>query len=489
MMLFNYLFEASVLLIILCLVYSAFLKTSTFHHLNRWYLLASLLLSAIIPFVEFPKEVVQQSFSYSLPLIEISTAADTSQNVEVVSFSWFNILWWTYFVMATGFFINLLFKYSKLYFKIQKIYFQKHQGFNLFIGKYDSPAFSFFKYIFIPNLEDEEEKEVLLQHEVKHAKSYHSLDILVIEFFKCLLWFHPLIYWFKNELVAQHEFAIDRELTDTNFSVQQYGQFLINQTQMQPAFLGLTNFFNKSLIKKRIKMMTTKQRKKNMVLNSLLAFSTAVFACLFIVACTQEIPTKSTNLKNDLIIQDLDYPGEFKLVIPKEQERQAEAIDEGLADYIEFLISKNLDKSIIEKKLNKLNNNIEKQLGGKNAINELRSAPKTGTDFFEMAEEMPMFPGGEEALLDFLYTSIQYTEEAKENDIEGLSVAQFIVEKDGSLSNIEILHSIGGGLDEEAMRVIGLMPNWQPGMQDGETVRVEYKLPIKFKLSNDTPTE
>jgi len=75
---------------------------------------------------------------------------------------------------------------------------------------------------------------------------------------------------------------------------------------------------------------------------------------------------------------------------------------------------------------------------------------------------MPFFPNGEEALLQFIYTNIKYLDAARNADIEGICIVEFVVEKDGSLSNVKILRSIGGNIYEEAMRIIGLMPKWQP---------------------------
>lgn len=107
---------------------------------------------------------------------------------------------------------------------------------------------------------------------------------------------------------------------------------------------------------------------------------------------------------------------------------------------------------------------------------------------YDYVDEMPVFPGGEEALLQFISSNLKYSDAAREKSIEGLSIAEFIVEKDGTISNVKILRSIGNGTDEEVLRVIGLMPTWQPGKQDDKTVRVEYKLPIRFKLTDESKT-
>jgi len=95
---------------------------------------------------------------------------------------------------------------------------------------------------------------------------------------------------------------------------------------------------------------------------------------------------------------------------------------------------------------------------------------------------MPEFPGGLSQLYAFMGKNIKYPQLAKETNIQGTVFVNFIVEKDGSISNVTILRSIGGGCDEEAIRVVQAMPKWKPGMQMGEPVRVSYNLPVKFTL-------
>ena len=103
-------------------------------------------------------------------------------------------------------------------------------------------------------------------------------------------------------------------------------------------------------------------------------------------------------------------------------------------------------------------------------------------EVFTVVEENPTFPGGETALYEYLGANIKYPEEAKELGIQGRVFVNFVVEKDGSVSNARVLRGIGGGCDEEALRVVKSMPKWTPGKQRGIPVRVSYNLPIKFTL-------
>ena len=101
---------------------------------------------------------------------------------------------------------------------------------------------------------------------------------------------------------------------------------------------------------------------------------------------------------------------------------------------------------------------------------------------FTVVEEMPGFPGGEAEMYKFITTTIKYPEEAKELGIQGKVFVNFVVEPDGSISEVKLIRGIGGGCDEEAIRVVKAMPRWVPGKQRGVPVRVYFNLPIKFTL-------
>ena len=101
---------------------------------------------------------------------------------------------------------------------------------------------------------------------------------------------------------------------------------------------------------------------------------------------------------------------------------------------------------------------------------------------FTIVEQMPEFPGGEEELFKYLGKNIKYPSMARENGITGTVYVTFVVEGNGEISDVKKLRGIGGGCDEEAMRVVKAMPSWKAGKQNGKSVRVQYNLPIKFTL-------
>jgi periplasmic protein TonB len=107
---------------------------------------------------------------------------------------------------------------------------------------------------------------------------------------------------------------------------------------------------------------------------------------------------------------------------------------------------------------------------------------KVEAEIFTVVEEQPAYPGGEEARMKYLQENIKYPEEAKELGIQGRVFVTFVVEVDGSITDVRVLRGIGGGCDEEAVRVVRGFPKWVPGKQRGVPVRVQFNLPIKFTL-------
>ena len=111
-------------------------------------------------------------------------------------------------------------------------------------------------------------------------------------------------------------------------------------------------------------------------------------------------------------------------------------------------------------------------------IKNAESTEKT----FEVVEQMPTFPGGDAALMKYLSENIKYPKAAEKAGEQGRVVVNFIVEKDGAISNVNVVRSVTPTLDAEAVRVIKAMPKWVPGKQDGQSVRVKYNVPVSFRL-------
>ena len=108
--------------------------------------------------------------------------------------------------------------------------------------------------------------------------------------------------------------------------------------------------------------------------------------------------------------------------------------------------------------------------------------PEVSNKVFDVVEEMPSFPGGQGALMSFLNSNIKYPVVAQENGVQGRVIVGFVVERDGSITDVKIMRSVDPSLDREAQRVVKAMPRWKPGKQNGSAVRVKYTVPVVFRL-------
>ena len=108
--------------------------------------------------------------------------------------------------------------------------------------------------------------------------------------------------------------------------------------------------------------------------------------------------------------------------------------------------------------------------------------PEVATKVFDVVEEMPSFPGGNGALMSYLNSNVKYPVVAQENGVQGKVIISFVVERDGSISDVKVARSVDPSLDREAQRVVKSMPRWTPGKQNGQTVRVKYTVPVVFRL-------
>ncbi len=113
---------------------------------------------------------------------------------------------------------------------------------------------------------------------------------------------------------------------------------------------------------------------------------------------------------------------------------------------------------------------------------QVKNQPNISQEVYDVVEEMPVFPGGIQGMIKFLSENISYPKEAQKKKISGRVIISFVVEKNGSVSEVQTERSLYPSLDEEAVRVVKSMPNWTPGKQGGQVVRVKYTLPVTFSL-------
>ena len=270
---------------------------------------------------------------------------------------------------------------------------------------------------------DETVEPDIVRHELSHIAHGHSWDILFVELIMVLQWFNPFIYLYKRELQSLHEYCADHDVVATGIDKKNY-MMLILQQCTAVNFSNMSNNFSLILTKKRIKMITRNEKAKGLWWRLLATIPVLAVLVLSNVRASAQQVTQS-----------------------------------------EQMVYETKTSEITDVKVNKADNDT----------------------VFQICEVMPEFPGGTEKFMAYLSENIKYPEEAKDKNISGRVFINFVVEKDGSVSNVKVMRSIGGGCDEEAVRVVKAMPKWKPGMQRGKPVRVSYVLPVTFKLNENQP--
>jgi TonB family protein len=199
---------------------------------------------------------------------------------------------------------------------------------------------------------------------------------------------------------------------------------------------NLTNHFNVSLLKKRIAMMT-KSKSKTWAKSKVLLALPALLGLLFILTASSYRNAESLKISGDPVIGQTETLTMMAPVMQDKPKKESQ---------VKFVPVK-IDKEV-----------------------------------FTVVEKQPSYPGGQDGYTKFLIANIKYPEEALKKGVTGTVYVSFIVEKNGAVTDVKVLRGIGSGCDEEAARVVKMMPNWNPGENKGVPVAVQYNLPIKFNL-------
>ena len=405
----------------------------------------------------------------------------------------------------------LLIKLGKLAALVIRSPKEKREGYTAVFTGREQGSFSFFRYAFFPN---ENVAPDIIRHEASHISHRHSWDILFVEVMMVLQWFNPFIYLYKKELQSLHEYQADRDVVATGIDKRNYMMLILQQCTAVD-FSGIGNNFSLILTKKRIKMITKNEKAKGLWWRLL---ATLPVLAILLVANTkvtaQEKTTESQRITVEMgqfeIYDDDGFPMLLKDTIIYNEDGSYVKCETSDSDVLDPNTGEPLKKMTITthkadgSPANHMSLHWEIQgdttlytaepfsiteeslgilLGG---LSALEDAPSNDS-IYQIVEEMPEFPGDVEALMDFVGKNVKYPEQAKEKEISGRVFIGFVIEKDGSVNEVKVLRGIGGGCDEEAVRVVKSMPKWKPGKQKGEPVRVSYMLPINFKLTDDIP--
>jgi len=489
----NYLLELSIMHLILMAGYWLFLRNERKFALMRWLLIGFTLLVLVIPLLKLPELFHSAGEATMAPAMEINAMEPAVMAPEpgVPIQNWgTNVLLYGYLIISTFFmfrFVSSIIKIIKL--KASCSY-EKYHNLNLYTSPHIKGSFSFFRWIFIHGeLENSpRDFEAILKHEKAHVNAGHTWDILFFELFKVAFWWLPTAWFINNEIRKIHEYQADAGALKSLKSVENYSSVLINSTLQSNGLSLASSFHHHSLILKRLKAM--KQQTKNVKPWKLGALAVLVVSLFVIFACTEEMDQEIKEMGSQSNAITFDQ-------LPAEMQHELENLQSQLSflkvevpegkNTSEMMELQNLDPKLIhyiqvDKDKKTLYLALKKDEANFNALSE---KSKMEGEIFTVVEDQPTFKGGMQALSDHLASNLQYPAQARQQGIEGRVFVQFVVEKDGSLSNVTSVKGIGGGCDEEAVRVLKESPKWKPGKQRGKPVKVRMILPITFNLGED----
>jgi len=423
------------------LFYRLFFVQDTFWAARRYYLIFSILISFVYPLFSIEnwlekQESVKAIVVNYVVLPEFTVTAVHQTNI----FSLENILFGIYGLTFIILFVRMLIQLIS----ILKIRTQGRkqivQGTTIIAIEKEITPFSFFNNVFInPSLHNQHEIKEILTHELTHVRQLHSFDVLVSEILTIVFWFNPCVWLLKREIRHNLEFLADHQVIESGFDSKNY-QYHLLQLSYQTPEVKLGNKFNVSPLKKRIIMMNQQKTSKAGLLKYSLIVPLAL--ALIISSNAQTIVNKT------------------KKVIPTTQKKVTTETPKVIAPSVEPttpVISKN--KKATDEKI------------------------------YESVDKMPEYPGGINALIDYIGKNLQYPKEAMEKGIQGKVIIRFVVNTSGKVEKSEVLRSVDAEIDNEALRIVNTMHQWTPGEQNGKKVSVYYVLPIKFKLDNEIKSE
>ncbi len=431
-----YLIESTVSISVLYAVYWFFLRRETFFQLNRFYLLAMVLFSVLFPLLPIRWAPLDSSPSFVILLEPVMiTPARVEQTLQQ-NLQWVEAASVAYLTGVVIFLLRFVIQLIQLHRITRRFGVKGREGEQIIMVDHHYSPFSFFNMIFISETIPPATLPTILAHERIHVRQHHTVDMLLIETATIFQWFNPVIWLAGREIKSIHEYLADEGVLQNGTTRSQYQQMILNET-MGIQVNNLTNNFNVSLLKKRIAMMT-KTKSKTWAKSKVLIALPALLVLLFMLTARSYSNADVLNTPDSPAFNQIHVNPIAEPVIQEKQKKETQI------KYVAPVAPAN--------------------------------------EVYTVVEKQPSYPGGTDGYRDFLLANIKYPEEAVKKGVTGTVYVTFVVQKDGSIANVKVLRGIGTGCDEEAVRVVRLMPKWNPGEQKGKPVDVQYNLPIKFIL-------
>ena len=492
---FAYLLKVNVAFVLFYAFYRLFFYKDTFFKLRRAILLAFFGLALFYPLLNIQDWVRQQEpiadviYMYSAMLPEATAKADAAASVD----------WYGWLLGSLGFIYwgIVAFLCGRFLVQLSSILWLAHTSERVVI--HETPVyalrkaagpFSFFRMVFLhPESHSDKETDEILTHECTHVSQWHSIDVILSEMMCMACWFNPFVWLLKREVRHNLEYLADNTVIQSGYDSKSYQYHLLGLAHHQ-SVTTLYNSFNVPHLKNRI-MMMNKKRSPGIVRTKYLIFIPLV-GILMLLSNIEAVARLTVRLANEATVSNamvtatgilVDETGQpligASVVVKGGKERTI--TDKKGAFSLEVPANAILRCSYQGRESQEvlaadMTNNTHLSLSSKSReMNE---------QVFTVVEKMPSFPGGDAELLKYIATNIKYPKESQDNGEQGRVICSFIVGRDGSVNNPEVLRGVTPLLNEEAVRVINTMPRWNPGMQRGKAVAVKYTVPITFRLKS-----
>lgn len=440
--------------------YMLILRKESFFHFNRILLVSIMLLSLILPLCDFHSLSIENNpIQHGMIIIGTPTAVmENGGNATMTeSFNWFVLIIYLYIIGVIATLIWKIVQLAVLYRTIHNCVLWKDEqdGITIYCHAQDIAPFSWLNTIVISEDDYNNNATEILRHELGHIMHHHSLDIILANIIQTIQWWNPFSWLIASSLCDVHEYEADHDVLTSGVNIYQYQTLLIRKAVANTTYTFANNF-NHSLLKRRIAMMVKEKSNPWMRTKALLVVMMAT-----ITLCSFSTPELHKQV--GIIAEKMQETNEKILRIIKR---------------IEYLQQLRIPEDKIAKIIAKKKERTEKHTV------ERRETVKSNTEetnkVFDVVDEMPEFPGGMQALIQYLTNTVKYPEESESKGEQGRVICTFVVEADGKVSNTMIAKGVTPALDKEAERVVRSMPNWTPGKLNGQNVRVKYTLPVTF---------
>ena len=450
---FTYFLQVNIALAVFYILFRTVFYRDTFWVGRRVYLVSAILISALYPLISLSgwlesREPIQVFIAEWTPIVMsefIFFIEPTTETVATANpLTWQQILLIGYISVSAIFLLRFFGQlFSILIWRKRSRKAFIHNTSVRILSKNIAP-FSFFNTIYLnPDSHNERELEEVLAHEKTHAQQWHSVDVLLGELLRIVCWVNPFAWLLKNEIRQNLEFLADSNVIKSGFNAKKY-QYHLTELALYSPNIQITNRFNVSSLKKRITMMNRRETKKM-----------------------------------GLVKYALVLPITLTLILWS----NAEVVSSNVAAVIENVA---VETSMVEQQFAEQRQTPPPP--PRYHIHQRRGEPVTENSVWGIVQQMPEFPGGKEAKIQFINRNIRYPVTALENNVQGRVVVQFDVQQTGEIANVEVIRSAYPALGREVVRVINTMPDWTPGRHDGNTVIVRQTLGVVFRL-NGLPTE